>query len=148
VSKTENKNKLTTQEYKYSNLFDTDRILKDLYDSKEFDSQGNIIWTASKIDFPEIPISYDNKYHTSIDSTIYFKDNQGDSCAILILANYNIQLDEGKETQTGSHFDYLSLGVALFTKSKVGWELYEMKLVIMEFTGQEEKMPVKSHYKN
>lgn len=133
----ENKNKKwdhlkKDKEYSYVNLNDSDGLLKDLYQSDEFDALGNVIWTAAKIDFPEIPVCYDNKYHTKADTLMYFVDSQNDSCAVLILANYNIQLVKGKQLQVGSHFDPVSLGVALFKKEKYHWQLYKIKKHVTE----------------
>lgn len=111
----------------YQDFSKLNDILKDIYGSKSFDSFENIVWQASSIDFPEIPISYDKKYHTSVDTVMYFTDNNKNSCALFILANYNIQIEKSKEIKSGGHFDPVSLGVALFIKSKKGWELYRIK---------------------
>lgn len=116
-----------TQDFSNSN-----QLLKDLFHSHCFDSQGNIMWDFPSLDYFEIPRSYDDKIHTGIDTIMYFKDQIGDSCAVLILANYKMNRQNNKIYADDSHGSGLSLGVALFSKVKEGWKLYNFKKHITE----------------
>jgi len=111
----------------FYNLKDKIQLLKSIYSSSCFDSNKNIIWTASPSDFPHIPLSYDNNFHTGIDTILYFMGSKNDSNALVILANYKIEIENKKEVATGSHFDGLSLGVALLCRENGLWKLKAIK---------------------
>src|SRR5436309_3210553 len=57
----------------FSNL-DKTEILRRLFDDPEFDSLGMAIWKGNYSDLTSlrIPLSYDGKFHTSLDTILYF----------------------------------------------------------------------------
>jgi hypothetical protein len=118
---TDKKNEIITD------LNNTKTLLKYLYGSDKFDSLKTILWMPDEIDHPQIPISYDSIAHTGIDTVLYFKNSDGIESAAVILANYKFVLDEQKVVVGGSHFEGISLGVALFSKYKNQWKLDAFK---------------------
>lgn len=119
-------------------VYNEKQVLSYLYDSSQFDSLENVIWNAPAFDYPEIPLSCDQHYHTGIDTTIFYLNANNDSTAIVILANYNLQIEQNKLTISGSHFDGLSLGVAIFSKQNQEWQLVATKkhLTYLGYYGQ------------
>ncbi len=127
-----NKNKLTNktnseQESIFESL-DSKLILTKLFDNPELDSTGAALWTPNFADRMNLPISFDGKCHTNIDTILYFRDNKENESAAVIFTHYYYvkeYLDSTKICIGGSHFTGVPLGIALFTKQKNNkWEIY------------------------
>lgn len=100
-----------------------------LFGRPEFDSDSNAAWKPDYEDRLSLPLSDDGKCHTAVDTVMYFTDHRNTPCAVVIFANYllwherhSIPHDVG-----GSHFEGVRLGIALFSQSNEGWNLYEFK---------------------
>jgi hypothetical protein len=108
-------------------------ILKRLFDNPQFDSSGMAIWKGNYSDLTSlsIPLSYDGKFHTSLDTILYFFDTRKRNCAVAIFSTYNFQhdpFDSSKIRPTGCHFCGVPIGAALFHETeKKNWELYDFK---------------------
>lgn len=112
---------------------DKREILRRLFDNPEFDSLGMAIWKGNYSDLTSlsIPLSYDGKFHTSLDTIFYFNDTQERKCAVAIFSTYNFRhgsFDSSKIQPTGCHFCGVPIGAALFHETKEKhWELYDFK---------------------
>jgi hypothetical protein len=117
---------------------DKREILKCLFDNPQFDSQGMAVWKGNYADLTSlsIPLSYDGKFHTSLDTILYFVDTRNRNCAVAIFSTYNFQhdpFDSSKIRPTGCHFCGVPIGAALFhQKEKKNWELYDFKKEITQ----------------
>lgn len=113
----------------FTNL-DSKTILPRLYDSKIMDTTG-ILWKPNYSERNSTIISYDGYCHTSIDTIMYFEDQDNANCAVVIFDNYEYLIDYPDSTGIhigGSHFSSLSLGLAVFKKTKENqWENYGFK---------------------
>lgn len=110
-----------------ADLNNSTKLLNYLYGSNQFDAKNRILWkpaSGKSRNLDLIPVSYDSFIHTEVDTVLFFRNSNGNESAVVILANPNIQLDRNTEIITGSHFEGVSLGVALFTKHKDQWRLY------------------------
>jgi len=112
---------------------DKREILRRLFDNPEFDSSGMVIWKGYYSDLTSlsIPLSYDGKFHTTLDTILYFVDTKNRNCAVAIFSTYNYQrdpFDNSKIRPTGCHFCGVPIGAALFHETeKKNWELYDFK---------------------
>ncbi|MES2556615.1 MAG: hypothetical protein V4604_10715 [Bacteroidota bacterium] len=114
--------------YETQDLQSTKKVLSGLFNSAEFDTHGSVIWEANEKKHPEIPVCYDLKCHTEVDTILYFVDSEGQSCAAVVLASYNYEYDDnGKIAVVGAHSEGTSLGLALFAKNAGLWKLYALK---------------------
>jgi hypothetical protein len=117
---------------------DKREVLKRLFDNPEFDSLGMAIWKGNYSDLTSlsIPLSYDGKFHTSLDTIFYFPDTKNRNCAVVIFSTYNFQLDpydSSKIEAMGCHFCGAPIGAALFyQKDDENWELYGFKKEIIQ----------------
>jgi hypothetical protein len=105
------------------------QVLKRLFDNPIIDSSGTALWEPNYIERMYLPISFDNKCHTNIDTILFFNDHMNVKCAVVLFAHYNFvidYLDSNKIEIGGSHFDGVPLGIALFKQSKDNtWEIYK-----------------------
>jgi hypothetical protein len=105
-------------------------LLTRLFDNPVFDTGGTAIWKPNYYERTVFPVSYDGKCHTSIDTIMYFPDQNGKKCAAVILTTYNYRRsDEDSSIQIGdSHFAGVPIGIALFSPVDTGgWELYKFE---------------------
>ncbi len=115
------------------NSLDPKEILTRLFDNPYFDSSDMAIWQGNYSDFISlsIPLSFDRKYHTSLDTTLYFIDTKKRNCAVIIFSTYDFEpdyFDSSKLIPTGCHFCGVPIGVALFYQTRSDkWKLYEFK---------------------
>lgn len=111
-----------------TDLTNSKKLLSYLFHSGKFDSHGRVLWLPGETNPADYaPISHDSLVHTKIDTILYFKDSEKTESAVVILANPRLTLDKGKEVLTGSHFEGMFLGAALFRKIKGHWEIYSFK---------------------
>ncbi len=112
------------------NNLDSKTILPRLYDSKIMDTTG-ILWKPNYSELKSTIVSYDGFCHTSIDTIMYFNDQNNTKCAVVVLDNYQYLIDYPDSTGIhigGSHFSSLSLGIAVFKKTEENqWENYGFK---------------------
>lgn len=114
-------------------ILDKKEILKRLFDNPQFDSSGMAIWNGNYFDLTSlsIPLSFDGKFHTSLDTILYFADTKRRNCAVVIFSTYNFQhspFDSLKNQPTGCHFCGALIGAALFYETeKKNWKLYDFK---------------------
>lgn len=103
-------------------------ILTRLFDNPEIDSTGAALWIPNYGDAMKLPISYDGKCHTNIDTILYFKDHRNEECAAVIFTHYMYGRDYRDSTKifiSGSHFAAVPLGIALFIKPEnEQWHIY------------------------
>ena len=108
-----------------------DEILKTLFDNPLIDSSGAAVWEPDYKDAMDLPVSFDGKCHTNIDTIMFFTDTRNRNCAAVVFTTYNYvkrNSDSGRVEIAGSHFSGVSLGIALF-KKPVGedWEIYAFR---------------------
>ena len=129
---------LKREELTTFNTLNKRQILNRLFDNPEFDSSEIAIWTGNYSDLTSlsIPLSYDKKFHTSLDTILYFTDTKKRKCAVSVFSTYNFQydpFDSSKIEATGCHFCGVPIGVALFYQTeKQNWELYDFKKEIAQ----------------
>jgi hypothetical protein len=115
------------------NSIDKKEVLNRLFDKPEFDSLDMVAWNGNYSDLTmlSIPFSYDGRFHSSLDTILYFTDTKKRSCAVLIFSTYDFQrdsIDSSKIEPTGCHFCGVPIGAALFHETeKQNWELYDFK---------------------
>ena len=121
------------QQLSFFDTLDKRKILRRLFDNSEFDSLGMVKWKGNYSDLTSlsIPLSYDGKFHTSLDTILFFDDTKKRKCAVVIFSTYNFQhdpFDSLKIGPTGCHFCGVPIGAALFHETeKKNWELYDFK---------------------
>ncbi|MEO8146995.1 MAG: hypothetical protein ABI723_05120 [Bacteroidia bacterium] len=116
---------------------DKRELLLRLFDNPKIDSLEMAVWKPNYYDLTSLPIplSYDNQFHTSLDTIMFFKDTKNTECGVAIFSTYNFQMHEydKKVEPTGCHFCGVPIGVALFYKTKYNkWELYKFQKEIDE----------------
>lgn len=121
------KQPINTSDSFLTDLTDTKKLLNFLYQSTEFDTLKTIRWSPNQQEYPEIPVCFDLSAHTGIDTILFFTNSNGIESAAVILANYNLGLDNDRVVPTGGHFSGLSLGVALFENRDGQWKVYCFK---------------------
>lgn len=105
------------------------QILKKLYDNPVIDSLGNALWVPNYSESMELPISFDNKCHTNIDTILHFMDSRDNNCAAVIFTHHRYlqsKEDSSYIVISGSHFEGVPLGIALFKQGRNGiWKIYK-----------------------
>jgi len=99
---------------------DNNLILKSLFDCKVLDSRNEAIWEPHFYDLnSELPISDDNKCHTSIDTIIYFISNNV-KYALFVFGTHKYSVEEREIIP----FAYPFTSLAIFRqKENMNWEL-------------------------
>ena len=128
-SKTKNDSIETQQNDKIFKSLDKKEILTRLYDNPIIDTNGIAIWKPNYEESMNYHVSYDGKCHTALDTIMYFVNNRGSKCAVVILATYfycRNYLDTNRIEPGGDcHFCGVPIGMALLSQYPDGsWELY------------------------
>jgi hypothetical protein len=98
-------------------------LFKILYDNPVIDNNGEAAWTPNYYERMNLPVSYDKKCHTGIDTIMYYSDNDSVDNAVVIFRTYDYI---SKTEKGGTHCYGAPIGIALFTKEgKAKWELYK-----------------------
>lgn len=108
------------------------RLLSKLYDSDQFvDSSGEVLWMPNFQERVQLPASDDGFCHTLVDTIMYFRNYDQERCAVVIFANYHYSFDDFDHKflqRSGSHFEGVALGTALFAKTEENeWHLIDFK---------------------
>ncbi|HXP50559.1 MAG TPA: hypothetical protein VN922_11425 [Bacteroidia bacterium] len=104
---------------------DKAEIFKRLFDNPVIDSNNEALWTPNYYERRNLPVSYDKKVHTGIDTIMYFTDKDKAKNAVVLFGTYHYC---SKGQMDGAHSEGAPIGIALFSQNKDGkWELYKFE---------------------
>jgi hypothetical protein len=111
---------------------DKSELLKRIYDNPYFDSNEVAIWEPNYYERIALPVSFDGKCHTSIDTTMFFIDREKRKCAAIILTTYNfrkgILSDSNKVSIGDCHFCGVPIGIVLLSQDEDStWNIYKFE---------------------
>jgi len=107
-------------------------LLSRLFDNPDFDTTQAAIWKPNYYERMTLPVSYDGRCHTNIDTIMYFIDQGKRKCACVILTTFNYRkgtFDDGTKIKIGDcHFCGVPVGIALLAETEdKNWELYKFE---------------------
>jgi|GEM_PF-3562946 len=113
------------------NRLDTIGIFRRLFDNPVMKGD-TAIWEPNFYEKQNIQLSYDDSCHTTLDTTMYFKDQGRRLCAVFIFVTYHYWVDSSDNYKIGfgsCHSCGAPLSIALFSQDSATrtWRLYKFE---------------------